>query len=66
MADFMKEALPRMSARERAFAADAAGTVMSAAGKAISSQNRSAKEVEALAVAVGEMLSGYLERYSRR
>jgi len=40
--------------------------VMSAAGKAISSQNRSAKEVQALAVAVGEMLSGYLERYSQR
>jgi AcrR family transcriptional regulator len=66
MADFMKDALPRMPARERAFAADLVGTVMSAAGKAISSQNRSNSEVDALAMAVGEMLCGYLERYSRR
>jgi AcrR family transcriptional regulator len=66
MADFMKDALPRMSARERAFTADLVGTVMSAAGKTISSQNRSNSDVDALAVAVGEMLCGYLERYSRR
>jgi AcrR family transcriptional regulator len=66
MTDFMKDALPSMSARERAFAADLVGTVMSAAGKAISSQNRSNSEVDALAMAVGEMLCGYLERYSRR
>lgn len=66
MADFMKDALPRMSAPARAFAADLVGTVTSAAGKAISSQNRSNSEVDALAMAVGEMLCGYLERYSRR
>jgi AcrR family transcriptional regulator len=66
MADFMKEALPRMAVRERSFAADLVGTVMSATGKAISSQNRSKSEVDALATAVGEMLCGYLERYSRR
>ena len=66
MADFMKDVLPDMSTRERAFAADLVGTVISAAGKAISSQNRSNTEVDALAVAVGEMLCGYLERYSRR
>ena len=66
MADFMKNALPGVSARERAFAADLVGTVISAAGKAISSQNRSEAEVDALALAVGEMLCGYLERYSRR
>jgi AcrR family transcriptional regulator len=65
MADFMKDALPRVSARERVFAADLVGTVMSAVGKAISSQNRSNSEVDALAMAVGEMLCGYLERYSR-
>ena len=63
MSDFMKDALPLASARERAFAADLVGTMMSAAGKAISSQNRSNAEVDALAVAVGEMLCGYLERY---
>ena len=66
MADFMKDALPRVSARERATAADLVGTVLSATGKAISSQNRSTSEVDALAVAVGEMLCGYLERYSGR
>jgi AcrR family transcriptional regulator len=66
MADFMKEALPRVSARERAFAADVVRTVLSAAGKAISSQDRSGAEVDQLAVAVGEMLCGYLERCSRR
>jgi AcrR family transcriptional regulator len=66
MGDFMKEALPRTSAPERAFAADLVGTVMSAAGKAISSQNRSTAEVEALALAISEMLCGYLERYSLR
>ena len=66
MADFMKDALPGMSARERAFAADLVGTVMSAAGKAISSQNRSNSDVDALAIAVGEMFCGYLECYSRR
>jgi AcrR family transcriptional regulator len=66
MADFMKDALPRMTVRERAFAADLVGIVMSAVGKSISSQNRSNSEVDALAIAVGEMVSGYLERYSRR
>jgi len=66
MGDFMKEALPRMSARERAFAADLVGTMMSAVGKAISSQNRSTSEVGALARAVSEMFCGYLERYSLR
>jgi AcrR family transcriptional regulator len=65
MTDFMKDALPRASARERAFAADVVRTVMSAAGKAISSQNRSSSEVDALAIAVGDMLCGYLECYSR-
>ena len=49
-----------------AAAADLVGTVISAMGKAISSQNPSNSEVDALAVTVGEMLCGYLERYSRR
>ncbi len=66
MADFMKDALPRKSARERAFAADLVGTLMSAAGKAISSQNRSSSEVDALATAVGEMLCGYLEGQAKQ
>jgi AcrR family transcriptional regulator len=66
MSDFMKDALPDASARERAFAADLVGTVMSAVGKEISSQNRSNADVDAFAMAVGKMLCGYLERYSHR
>jgi AcrR family transcriptional regulator len=65
MAAFVKDALPHVSARERAFTADLVRTVMSATGKAISGQNRSSSDVDALAVAVGEMLCGYLERHAR-
>ena len=65
MADFMKDALPDVTARERAALADLVGTILSATGKAISSQNRSNSEVDALAVTVGEMLCGYLERCSQ-
>jgi hypothetical protein len=57
----MKQALPRASARERAFAADLVGLVMSSAGKAISSQARSRFEVDALAEAIGEMFCAYLQ-----
>jgi hypothetical protein len=60
MESFMKDALPDVSARERAFAADLVGLVMSSVGKAISSQNRSPSEVDDLAAAVGEMLCAYL------
>jgi len=66
MADFMKDALPGVTARERAALADLVGTILSATGKAISSQNRSNSEVDALAMAIGEMLCCYLERYTRR
>jgi AcrR family transcriptional regulator len=59
---FMKEALPRASTRERTFAADLIGTVMSSVGKSVSSENRSRAEVEALALAVGEMFSAYLKK----
>jgi AcrR family transcriptional regulator len=61
MESFMRDALPRASARDRAFAADLVGTVISSAGKVISSQNRSRGDVDKLAVAIGEMLCAYLE-----
>jgi AcrR family transcriptional regulator len=61
MESFMKDALPRASLRERAFAADLARLVMSSAGKAISSQNRSRQEVDDLAASIGEMLCAYLK-----
>jgi len=60
MESFMKDALPHASPRERGFAADLMGLVMSATGKAISSQNRSRSEVDDLAVAVAEMFCAYL------
>ena len=60
MQKFMRDALPEASVRQRAFAADLVGTVMSAAGKRISVQNRSRTEVDALAVAIGDMFCAYL------
>src|SRR4029077_2238767 len=60
MESFMKGALPGGSPRERAFAADLVGLVMSSVGKAVSSQNRSRSEVDDLAVAIGEMFCAYL------
>ena len=63
MESFMKDALPGASVRERAFAADLVGLVMSSAGKAISGQNRSRSEVDELAVAIGEMVCGYLRKW---
>ena len=59
----MKDVLPRVATRDRAFAADLIGTVMFSAGKAISSQNRSRSQVDELAAAVGEMFCVYLKAY---
>jgi AcrR family transcriptional regulator len=63
MERFMKDALPRASARERTFAANLVGIVMSSTGKAISIQSRSRAEVDALADAVGDMICAYLETH---
>ncbi|HKT27070.1 TetR family transcriptional regulator [Dyella sp.] len=62
MENFMRDALPTASEQERVFAADMIGTVMSAVGKAISSQERPSAEVDKFAAAVGEMFCAYLER----
>lgn len=51
----------RASARERAFAADLVGLVMTVTGKAISSQARCRAEVDELAQAIGEMFCAYLK-----
>jgi AcrR family transcriptional regulator len=61
MERFMKDALPTASARERTFAADLVGTIMSSTGKMISVQSRSRSEVDALAEAVADMICAYLE-----
>jgi AcrR family transcriptional regulator len=60
MERFMKDALPGATARERAFAADLIGSVMSSMGKAVSSESRSRSEVDELATAIGEMFCAYL------
>jgi len=60
MLTFIRDALPGASARERAFAADLVGIVVSAAGKMISVQNRPQSEVDALADAVSDMFTAYL------
>ena len=65
MRRFIQDALPEASARERA-AADLIGTVMSAVGKAVSSQGRAGGEVDALAAAVGEMFCSYLSARGAR
>jgi len=61
MKTFMKDALPGASMRERAFAADLMGLIMSSVGKAISSQGRSRSQVDEIAVAVAEMICAYLK-----
>ena len=66
MESFMKDALPRASTRERAFAADLVGLVMSSVGKAVSGQSRPRSEVDELAVAIGEMFCMYLKTGSIR
>jgi AcrR family transcriptional regulator len=65
MERFMGDALPGASARERAFAADLVGIVMSATGKMISVQNRSRAEVDALADAVGNMFCAYFIQFTK-
>jgi AcrR family transcriptional regulator len=58
---FMHEALPGVSARERAFAAAFVMTTISAVGKSVSVEARSKSEVVAWALAMGDMLCAYLQ-----
>lgn len=62
MENFMRDALPHASVQERVFAADMIGTVMSAVGKTISSQDRARAEIDRFAEAMGEMFCAYLFR----
>ena len=57
---FMKVLRPDLSPRQCVFAADLAMTVVAAAGKAVSGQNRIPAEADALAGAVGDMLCAWL------
>jgi AcrR family transcriptional regulator len=57
---FMAEALPRADQAQREFCADLLITTMSAVGKAVSEQGRSPQNVDAVAMALGDMFCGYL------
>jgi AcrR family transcriptional regulator len=63
---FMKEALPEVPPNERAFVAGVVMTTMSAIGKRVSGEARSKLEVDAWALAIGEMLCAYLQRLAER
>ncbi len=57
---FIAEVLPRADRAQREFCADLLTTIMSAVGKAVSEQGRSIQNVDAFAVALGDMFCGYL------
>jgi AcrR family transcriptional regulator len=63
---FLEEAIPMVSAGERAMAAELIAMTMSAVGERISEEGRSAPDVEAHAHAVGDMFCAYLESLSAR
>ena len=58
---FMTEALPQVPVENRAFIADLVMTIVTAVGERISEQARSEAEVEAMAVAIGDMFCSYLD-----
>ena len=63
---FIKEALPEFPDNERAFVASVIMTTMSVIGKRVSGEARSKSEVDAWALAIGEMLCAYLKRLAER
>ncbi len=63
---FMNEALPTIPAKERAFTAAFIMTTVSAVGKTISLEARSKLEVDAWALAMGDMLCAYIWSNSRK
>jgi len=62
---FMREVLPGVPVRERAFAADLVMTTMSALGKKVSEQDYSRTEVDRWATATGDMFCAYLQQVSQ-
>lgn len=63
---FVKEAAPRASARDRAFAAELLVVTMTSIGKQVSERRPRAAEVDRWADAVAAMLSLHLAQLSRR
>ena len=66
LSTFMDEALPDVSAKERAFAAALVMTTMSVVGKSVSVEAHSKSEVDAWALAMGDMLCAYLQQLARK
>ena len=62
---FMKEVLPRASARRRERAADVIMTTMSTVGKSVSERGATRAEVDAFATAMADMFCAYLEKLAR-
>jgi len=62
----MREILPAVPARERAFITDLIMTAMSAIGKTVSEEDYSRAEVDRLATATGDMFCAYLEQLATR
>lgn len=62
---FMREVLPGVSVRERAFAGDLIMTTMSAIGKNVSEQGYSRNEVDRWATAAGDMFCAYIQQLSQ-
>jgi AcrR family transcriptional regulator len=63
---FMNEALPDVPTKDRAFAAAFVMTTISAVGKTVSVEARSKSEVDAWALATGDMLCAYLRLLAER
>jgi AcrR family transcriptional regulator len=62
---FMREVLPGVPVKERAFASDLVMTTMSAIGKKVSEQGYARTEVERWATATGDMFCAYLQQLSK-
>ena len=63
---FMREILPELPAKERAFVTDLIMTAMSTIGKTVSEEGHSRAEVDRLATATGDMFCAYLAQLASR
>ena len=59
---FMKEMLPDLAAKDRAFVTNLIMTAMSAIGKTVSEEGYSRAEVDRLATATGDMFCAYIQQ----
>jgi AcrR family transcriptional regulator len=62
---FLREALPSISARKRALAADVLLMTVGAAGEQISAESKSLRQVEALADSMADMFCAYLDHLAQ-